>query len=136
MSLDAYLLAAVAALVVALGTWGYIEHERAAVLSADNTILKANVKACTDANTTDQGTITTLKGANQKYADDASASSRAAVAAVLDAQTAKAQLARSRASLAAAAAIGAQVPACAAFLAVDLAQACPAVAAAVKGGAQ
>lgn len=136
MSLDAILLALVAAIVIGLGTWGTIEHERAAALSANNRLLTVDVKACTDANTQDQGTITTLKGANQKYADDAKASGAAAAAAVLDAQAAKSQLARSREVLAAAAAAGSKVPACAAFLAVDLAAACPTVAAAVKGGAQ
>ena len=136
MNLDTYLLAIVAVIIIGLGAWGCIEHERAAALSADNALLKSNVKACADANATDERTIDTLRGANQKYADEVKASAAGSAAAVLDAQTAKSQLERSRAQLAASAAAGAKVPACAAFLAVDLAQACPAVAAAVKGGAQ
>ena len=47
MNLDTYLFAAVAAAILALSAWGYIEHERAAALSADNVLLKANVQTCT-----------------------------------------------------------------------------------------
>jgi hypothetical protein len=136
MNLDTYLFATIAVIILGLGVWGYVEREHVATLTAQNAQLSGDVKACKDANSTDEQTIKSLQGANQKYADETQASSSAAAAAVSDAQAAKAQLSRTRASLAAQAAAGAAVPECAAFLAVDLAKACPAVAASVKGAAQ
>ena len=136
MNLDTYLFAAVVAVILGLGIWGYVERQHVATLTAQNAVMASDLTAAQIANGADLQTIEQLKGANQKYADDAKASAAGAAAAVSDAQAARSQLAAKAARLAAQSAAGAKVPACAAFLAVDLAQACPAVAAAVKGAAR